>query len=270
MRPRARTALALLALLLCVLPAAAAVEPLPVLAGTPLRGRTHLRLIMARLPPAILDVDLGTVTPVDRVVSDARSTLWVLPTPSGALAQVDCLPCHRSRKAFLIRADGSSRPVGLGSAVAQAANTPPRYRIGMTSNERLRIVDRVGDNDRTLRWPSILGGPGKAIVQPGGRYIVLQFGDPAYPGPQQAEDLFLYDTWTKKLLHVPGFPAQVELKFSDIAWASDGRLIMLLQAAGTTRLGIYRPGAHTVSLRHEDLPPPSGGSPSFVPIVQPG
>jgi hypothetical protein len=270
MRPSTGLGLAALALLACCASSAAALEPLPVLAGRPLSGPTHLRLIIARLPPAILDVDRGTVTPVNHVVSATRSVLWVLPTAGGAVAQVQCVPCHRATRAFLVRANGRIRPLTPDSALVRRANAPPRYRIGMTTNERLRIVDRVGDNDRVVRWPSTLGGAGKAVAQPGGRYVALQFGDPAYPGPQQAEDLFLYDTRTKKLLHVPGFPAQVDLKFSDFAWAGDGRLIMLLQAAGSTRLGVYRPGDAAVSLRHEDLPPSRSGSPSFVPLVQLG
>jgi hypothetical protein len=114
-----------------------------------------------------------------------------------------------------------------------------------------------------LRRP-LVGG---ALAQPGGPFLALTFADPAYPGPQQAEDLFLFDTRNGALTHVPGFPAQIDLKFSSMSWTHDGRLVLLLHAAGTTTLGVYRPGGRAVSLRRVRLPVRNSGSAAFVPIV---
>jgi hypothetical protein len=246
--------------------AANALAPLPVLSGSRLRGPTHLRLIVAGNPPAILDLDRGSVRPVTGVVGRGRNTVWVTPALGGALTQVDCRPsCHRAPRAFVVKADGSVHRVRFNSPVVVAANAAPRWALAAVAGDRVALVDRVGNTRRTMRRPSILGGLGGALAEPHGPYVVIAFADPAYPGPQQAEDLFLFNRRTHTLTHVPGFPAQIDLKFSSVAWTSDGRLVLLIQAAGTTSVGIYRPGARTVALREVHLPVRDGGSPSFVP-----
>ena len=80
-----------------------------------------------------------------------------------------------------------------------------------------------------LPWRSILGYLDGALVQPHGPYVAIGFADPAYPGPQQAEDVFLLDRRSGSLVHVPGFPASIRLKLSSMAWAADGRLVLLVR-----------------------------------------
>ena len=72
---------------------------------------------------------------------------------------------------------------------------------------------------------------------------------------------------TGAISHVPGFPAQMELKRSSMAWTSDDRLVLLFEAEGATRIGVYRPGDPAVALRPVRMPVRNGGSDSFVPIV---
>ena len=131
----------------------------------------------------------------------------------------------------------------------------------------LVLADVATGQRRHLRWPSILGGLDQVLPQAHGSLVAVGFADPAYPGPQQAEDLFLLDTRTWRFTHVPGFPAQMDLKFSSMAWTRDNRLVMLIHAEDTTRIGVYRPGAAAVALRTVDVPATTGGSDSFVPIV---
>jgi hypothetical protein len=174
-------------------------------------------------------------------------------------------------RAFIVKVDGTARRVPSASPIVTAASRRPRW--AMTAQIATSFVDHVVLVDHTsgvrvrLHWPSILGGIGGALAQPGGPFLALTFADPAYPGPQQAEDLFLFDTRTGALTHVPGFPAQIDLEFSSMSWTHDGRLVLLLHAAGTTTLGVYRPGGRAVSLRRVRLPVRNSGSAAFVPIV---
>jgi hypothetical protein len=131
----------------------------------------------------------------------------------------------------------------------------------------LVLMDVATGERRRLRWPSILGGLDQVLPQAHGSLVAVGFADPAYPGPQQAEDVFLLDTHTWRFTHVPGFPAQEDLKFSSMAWTSDNRLVMLIHAEDTTRIGVYHPGDAAVALRAVDVPATTGGSDSFVPIM---
>jgi hypothetical protein len=142
-----------------------------------------------------------------------------------------------------------------------------RFAVARNGDAHLAFVDRRTWKRRVLSWNSILGYLDGAVVQRHGPYVAIGFADPAYPGPQQAEDVFLLNRRTGEVTHVPGFPAQIELKRSSMAWTADGRLVLLLRDARGTRIGVYRPGARTVSLRRIALPAPSGGSDRFVPIA---
>jgi hypothetical protein len=79
--------------------------------------------------------------------------------------------------------------------------------------------------------------------------------------------VFLLDRRSGSLTHVPGFPASIRLKFSSMAWAADGRLVLLVRDEDGARIGTYRPGDPSVALRRVALPAPTGGSDQFVPIV---
>ena len=92
-----------------------------------------------------------------------------------------------------------------------------------------------------MRWPSILTWWGGWSRQPHGDLIALEFGDPAYPGPAQAEDFWLFNAATGRFRHLPG-------------WIDDGRLVLLLQGGGRTVVAI-------------ELPAGSGALGGFVPIV---
>jgi hypothetical protein len=246
----------------------AAVEPLHVLRGAPLHGPTHLHLVVSGRPPLILDVDRQTARPIVGVTVGPRDTAWVTAVKGGALAHVECVSCRRRARAFLVHLDGTVRSVGM-NATGTPTSARPRWtmtaQIGTNFVDHVALVDHKSGAHFRLRWPSILGGLGGALAQPNGPFLALTFADPAYPGPQQAEDLFLLDARTGALTHVPGFPAQIDLKFSSMSWTHDGRLVMLLQAAGAMSVGVYRPGDRAVSLRRVRLPARDTGN--FVPIV---
>ena len=59
----------------------------------------------------------------------------------------------------------------------------------------------------------------------------------------------MLDTTTGTFTHLPGYPAGVDIKFSDIAWTTDGRLVIIAQGGGRTVLGLWKPGQATLHLR---------------------
>jgi hypothetical protein len=136
--------------------------------------------------------------------------------------------------------------------------------------DRLSLVDLATGARRRLGWPSILRGLDEVVAEPHGSLVAVGFADPAYPGPAQASDVWILDTRTGRyVLHLPGFPAQVRLKFSSMAWTSDNRLVLLLESGERTVLAVWRPGSRTLPLRPVQLPAPTGGSDTFVPLVGP-
>jgi hypothetical protein len=133
----------------------------------------------------------------------------------------------------------------------------------------LSLVDLATGTRRVVTRPSILRGLDEVVPAPRGHLVAVGFADPAYPGPAQASDVWILDTTSGTYTHLPGMPAQVDLKFSSMAWARDGRLVLLLQGGGRTVLAVWRPGARTLPLRVVHLPEHTGGSDTFVPLLGP-
>jgi hypothetical protein len=142
---------------------------------------------------------------------------------------------------------------------------------GTTAGEPITLAD-VSEGARwRLRWPSRLDGPqaGMGLVRahPDGRLAVVGFGDPADPGPEQALDAWLLDLTTRRWQRLPGMPARVALKATDMRWTADGRLVILAQpveVAGddqsTVVVGVWRPGQPRIAVRQVKLPQGTGGS----------
>jgi hypothetical protein len=80
-----------------------------------------------------------------------------------------------------------------------------------------------------------------------------------------AEDIWMLDTNTGDFTHLPGYPAQVDIKASDIAWTSDNGLVIIAHGGGRSVLGIWKRGQATLPLR--TLPATNGYRP-FVPLAR--
>jgi hypothetical protein len=120
-----------------------------------------------------------------------------------------------------------------------------------------------------LAWPSRIGGTDQAVVRPHGRLIALDFADAAYGGGgTQVTDVWLLDPATRHFRHLPDMPAAVNLKFTSMAWTSDGRLVMLAQTNGPqgprNLVAVWKPGQRQIAVRPVRLPDRNNGSDTFV------
>jgi hypothetical protein len=142
-----------------------------------------------------------------------------------------------------------------------------RHSVGASGGQpaKLRLVNLISGHRRRLVWPSYFGDIIRVVPEPDGPLVAVDFGSPAYPGPAQADDVWMLDTTTGTFTHVPGYPAGVDIKFSDIAWTTNARLVIIAQGGGRTVLGVWEPGQPTLRLRTV----PSRDGYHFVPLAGP-
>ena len=128
------------------------------------------------------------------------------------------------------------------------------------------LLDAATGVERRYPWPSILGERhDRAAVDPRGRYVALEFGDPAWQGSgAQVSDVWLLDVRSGSLTELPGMPAFVSLKRTSLAWTADGRLVLLGETEGRDIVAVWRPGHPRPALKQVRLPERSGGSDSFA------
>lgn len=127
------------------------------------------------------------------------------------------------------------------------------------------LLDGKTRAERRLPWPSILPFTTRPAVDPRGRFVALAFAVPAWNmGGGQVLDVWLLDTRSATLTQVPGMPAFVSLKRTDIAWTADGRLVLLGERNGKAVVAVWRPGEPRLALKRVKLPERDGGSDSFA------
>ena len=151
--------------------------------------------------------------------------------------------------------------------------------VAVTFGEPLRpltLTDLRTGMRRALRWPSQIGGPDEAAVDPSAKLIALSFSDPAYHATgTQVTDVWLLDPSTGRWQHLPGMPGDVALKFTSMSWTSDGRLVMLAQTptsgpASHVVIAVWRPGQRSLAVRSVHIPARDSGSDSFIAWLRPG
>jgi hypothetical protein len=141
---------------------------------------------------------------------------------------------------MLLRPDGSAMRLGNFDAQPVVGNL---VLTGVDRSTPLLLRD-VGSGARVrLRWPSKAGyGLGEVTGNPDGRFAVVEF---ARYSPEQRLDLWVLDTSTRSWQHLPGMPARLVAKATDVQWTADGRAVVL---SGDV-LRIWRPGDRWLSLR---------------------
>ena len=206
-----------------------------------------------RAPCGTLELD----SPAGLVITTASYALVVDPSTGLVLRR--------------IRATGQLERISASSGfLLQVSGQSSQFVHG-----KLVLINLATGTQRHLRWPSILPWVQRVAVEPHGPLVAVGFVSPAYPGPQQANDIWLLNPTTGVFTHLPGFPAQESVKFSDMAWTSDDRLVVVAEsiasiAQNTTRavLGVWQPGQTTLPLRSIPTLANSGGYSEFVPIVR--
>jgi len=130
------------------------------------------------------------------------------------------------------------------------------------------VTDLATGRSRELDYPSRITGQGgfdEAVVDPTGKLVALSFSDPAFGlTGTQVTDVWLLDTASGTLRHLPDMPAAVSLKRTSMAWAGDGRLVMLAEVGGRTLVAVWRPGQERLAVRPLRLPERTSGSDAFV------
>ena len=172
---------------------------------------------------------------------------------------------------------------GLGLVVRRTTIVDPRsgrtvlrvpWSIVAVAGERLllygpghqfTLLGARDGKERRLAWPSILDFGGAGLTAPRGRFVVLEFGDPAWRGSgAQALDLWVLDTRTGAMTEVPSMPAFVSLKRTSQAWTRDGRLVVLGEDDRGAFVAVWRPGERQLALKRVGLPERTSGSDSFA------
>jgi hypothetical protein len=206
--------------------------------GGPGRCRlTEIDLVgQARGAPILVGCRLG-------LVADLPAGLFVSST--GALG--------RNAHSAVIERDGDVRPYADPYARPVVGDL---VLSGSGPGSPLVLRDMGTGANHSLRWPSRRGfGLGEVSGAPDGRHAVVGF---ARYSPYRL-DLWLLDTQTRRWRHLPGMPARLVPKATDVEWTPDGRVVVLSE--GTVR--VWRPGETTMETRRM----PSGRRPGSQFIV---
>lgn len=120
------------------------------------------------------------------------------------------------------------------------------------------LLDGVTRVRQRLPWPSTLLLRHEPAVDPRGRYVALEFA------VSTALDVWILDTNTGELTQLPGMPAFVAVKRTDLEWTDDGRLVLLGHSNGEDVVAVWRPGQRRLALKTVRLPELEAGSQSFA------
>jgi len=118
---------------------------------------------------------------------------------------------------------------------------------GPKRDSPVRLHDLRTNETRPARWPDFHGWDQPQVIpaSPDGRWLAFRFGDPGRS--PQVQDVWLLDLQELRWVHPPDMPVLTALKSGGIAWAADGRLVMLgrfYDAPDRSRLlvAVWRPG----------------------------
>jgi len=198
----------------------------------PHRGPCTLRLMPAATP--------AVHVPCGSPGQDTAAGLWIF--NGGIAMRVDSLT-GRVRQRLVSANQLTPLPGGLALESAETATGP----------SRLALVNLATGARRSLRWPSSFRFGYQVFPAPRGPLVALEFGEPWFPNApgrvNQAADLWVLDSASATLTHVPGFPALELLKQSSVGWTSDDRLVVAARGGGSTVIGVWKPGQSTLPIR---------------------
>lgn len=94
-------------------------------------------------------------------------------------------------------------------------------------SDKLVLTDLRTKTVRRIAPPTSPGTISEGHLSPDGRWVAVEFGNPAWPGPRQILDLWLLDTRTFRWHRLPSMPVPLSLKETGLSWTDDGRLALL-------------------------------------------
>jgi hypothetical protein len=137
------------------------------------------------------------------------------------------------------------------------------------SGRQFTLVDTASGAQRRLAWPDTEAlGSHETDVDVRGRFVALSFGNPSWTSEAgQFFDVWVLDTQTAKLTQLPDMPAFVWLKWTNMAWTEDGRLVLLARSAGKDMVAVWQPGQERLEVKKVRLPGRNSVySDSFAPL----
>jgi len=195
--------------------------------------------------------------PCGTIAAQTQAGLWI-----GAVI-VNPLTGRTVARSAVPPGDGAALYPLWGTLALENRGLAPGGSLG-TQFGHLSLVNLIGGERRALVWPSYFGNVIRVVPEPGGPLVAVDFGSPAYPGPAQAEDIWILNTTTATFTHLPGYPAQVDIKASNVVWTNDRRLVIVAHGGGRAVVAIWKPGQATLPLR---TVPGRLGYNAFIPIT---
>jgi hypothetical protein len=113
------------------------------------------------------------------------------------------------------------------------------------------LADGKSGRERSLGQPAAVGVPMDGVVSPSGRYVAVEFRNPA-----QYMDLWVLDLETSTWIHAPSMPVLALIKRTPPLWTCDERLVMLgsFGLEDEQDLVIWSPDQPELSIRRVDYP----------------
>jgi hypothetical protein len=180
--------------------------------------------------------------PCGYVGADTGHGLWIA---NGNVAMlIDPLTGRVRQRQTTTPTSGVRIPLPGNHALESAAipGATPLFLVNLATGAR-----------RSLGWPSSLRFGFEVFPAPHGPLVALFFGDPFHPvagqSVNQAADVWVLNTSTGALTHVPGFPALELIKQSSIAWSAKDELVIAARGGGRTVVGVWKPGQSALPLR---------------------
>ena len=160
--------------------------------------------------------------------------------------------------------------------VDRGTSRPVRGRLSRSDGGRFTLTERsdggpftLGDRRTGARHriarptPDLWSGSG--LPSPDGRLLAVEFVDLSWSRVKgQVSDIWLLDLRGRRWRRLPGMPLITAVKFMSMAWAGDGRLVLVgdFDRFGEA-LAVWRPGQDHLAVRRIDLPS-YDGSDSFA------
>lgn len=212
-------------------------EPLEPLRGVALTGPTGLRLLVGG---TVYDIDHGTRHRLAGLPATAKDDDVAIEVVGRDVVLTLSTP---RQEVYVVRKGSTA------AARVVVAPSPGSGTLRWNGDSALRLGDR--------RFPlpsSISLGRPRLTVSPDLRYAAVEYGEPAWPGPRQRLDVWVLDLRDGRWTQLPSMPVAASLKLTGLAWAGDGRLVLLGSFDGTgSALAVWRPGEPRLALRRTDF-----------------